>query len=306
MSDTSSLSLNHETKLPQGIRAPITTAYVWGLAAVLMFSAGLPATRLAVLELPPVFVGAGRAAVAGILSLVLLLVLRQRIPARQFWPDLAIVAFGAAFAYPVFSAWALQYVGAGHATLVTALMPLCTAIFGAWLSQQVPRWGFWLAACCGAALVLGYSAWQHKVSGLALADSLLLLACICCGLAYAKGAMLAKSIGSWQVICWALVVSLPVSLPATLATLPPDAMQVTPAAWLGFAYVTLFSMFIGFFFWYRGLLLGGIARVSQVQLLQPFLGLALAALVLGETVSPDIAVVALVIGICVGQARKHA
>lgn len=191
-------------------------AYGYGLAGVLMFSGGIVATRIAVLELPAVFVGAGRAAVAGILSLLLLLAMRQQFPPRRFWPGLAIVAFGAAFAFPVFSALALQWTDAAHATLVTALMPLFTAIFGAWLSKQVPKHGFWLFAGCGALFVLLYSVLQHQVQGLALADGLLLLASLCCGLAYAKGALLAKELGSWQVICWALVLALPLLLPLSL------------------------------------------------------------------------------------------
>lgn len=308
MSDSSTLSLSPTVTTPGPATQPtpaLTSAYIWGLAAVLMFSAGLPATRLAVLELPPVFVGAGRAAVAGVLSVLLLLLLRQPIPSRRYWPGLAVVAFGAAFAYPVFSAWALQYVGAGHATLVTALMPLCTAIFGAWLSGQVPRRGFWFAACCGAALVLGYSAWQHRVNGLALADGLLLLACLCCGLAYAKGAMLAKAIGSWQVICWALVLALPLMLPWTLWQLPAiDLALVSASAWFGFAYLALISMFLGFFAWYHALALGGVAQISQLQQLSPFLGLGWAALWLSEPVSGLQLGVALLVVLCIVLGRK--
>ncbi len=308
MRDSSTLSLQSAQpgtgSAPSATTAP-ASAYLWGLAAVLMFSAGLPATRLAVLELPPVFVGAGRAAVAGIFSVLLLWLLRQPVPARRYWPGLAIVAFGAAFAYPLFSAWALQYVGAGHATLVTALMPLCTAIFGAWLSAQVPRRGFWLAACSGAALVLGYSAWQHSVSDLALADGLLLLGCICCGLAYAKGAMLAKALGSWQVICWALVLALPLMLPWTLWQLPAiELQQISAAAWFGFAYLALISMFLGFFAWYHALAQGGVAQISQLQQLSPFLGLGWAALWLGEPVSALQLAVALLVVLCIVLGRK--
>lgn len=283
----------------------LTQAYAYGLAGVLMFSGGIVSTRLAVLELPAIFVGAGRAAVAGILSLLLLWLMQQQIPARRFWPGLAMVAFGAAFAFPVLSALALQWTDAAHATLVTTLMPLFTAVFGAWLSRQVPRPWFWLFACCGAALVLWYSAVEHQISALALADGLLLLACLFCGLAYAKGAMLATELGSWQVICWALVLALPVLLPWTLWQIPAiDFRAVSVSAWLGFAYLSVFSMFLGFFAWYRGLSLGGVAQISQLQQLSPFLGLGWAALCLGENVSSlQLGIAALVV-LCILLGRR--
>lgn len=285
--------------------SPMAIAYFWGLSGVLMFSGGLVATRMAVLELPPVFVGAGRAAVAGILSLLLLVALNQRLPARRYWLGLLVVAVGAVFAYPLLSALALQWTDASHATLVTALMPLFTAIFGAWLSRQVPRFGFWLFACCGALLVLGYSLAQHNIEALALADALLLLACLCCGLAYAKGAMLAKELGSWQVICWALVLSLPLSLPWTLSELPAISLAtISVSAWLGFAYLAVFSMFLGFFAWYRGLSLGGVAQISQLQQLSPFLGLGWAAWCLGEQISVVQLGIAALVVLCIVLGRR--
>jgi drug/metabolite transporter (DMT)-like permease len=292
------------TRTPSAV-APLTEAYLYGLAGVLMFSGGIVATRVAVLELPAVFVGAGRAAVAGILSVLLLLLLRQPLPQRQHWPGLFIVAFGAAFAFPVLTAVALRSTDAAHATLVTALMPLFTAIFGAWLSQQIPRWGFWLAACTGASFVLLYSLLQQQAAAFVAADLLLLIACLFCGLAYAKGAMLAKSIGSWQVICWALVLALPLLLPWTLWQLPQiNLSTVSAPAWFGFAYLSVFSMFLGFFAWYRGLSLGGVAQISQLQQLSPFLGLGWAALCLGEQISwLQVSVAGLVV-LCIVLGRR--
>ena len=287
------------------VLSPLFVAYLWGISGVFMFSGGLVATRVAVLELPAVFVGAGRAAVAGLLSLVLLIVLKQRPPARRYWPGLAVVAVGAVFAYPLLSALALQWTDASHATLVTALMPLFTAIFGAWLSKQVPPPGFWLFAGCGASLVFAYSAVVHQINSLAIADMLLVLACLCCGLAYAKGAMLAKELGSWQVICWALVLSLPLSLPWTLAQLPVISLpDISMSAWMGFSYLSVFSMFLGFFAWYRGLSLGGVAQISQLQQLSPFLGLGWAALWLGEQISMLQLGVALLVVLCIVLGRR--
>jgi drug/metabolite transporter (DMT)-like permease len=278
---------------------------IHGAIGMAIFAGSLPATRVAVLGLDPLFVTAGRAAGAGILAALLLAVTRQRLPARAEFVPLLVVAGGVVLGFPLLTAFALKSVPSAHAIVFVGLLPLVTALFAVLRATEKPRPAFWLWACAGSAAVCLYALW-HSTGGFAAPDLLMLAAIVVCGLGYAEGSRLSQRIGSWQTICWALVLSLPVSLPATLAYLPQDLTTVALPAWLGFAYVTLFSMFIGFFFWYRGLLLGGIARVSQIQLFQPFLGLALAALVLGETVSPDIAVVALVIGLCVWQARKHA
>lgn len=278
---------------------------IHGAIGMAIFAGSLPATRVAVLGLDALFITAGRAAGAGILAVLLLAATRQKLPARADILPLLVVAGGVVLGFPLLTALALRSVPAAHTIVFIGLLPLATALFAVLRATEKPRPAFWLWAGAGSASVCFYALW-HSTGGFAAPDLLMLGAVVVCGLGYAEGSRLAKRVGSWQIICWALVLSLPVSLPATLATLPADTASVALPAWLGFAYVTLFSMFIGFFFWYHGLALGGIARVSQIQLFQPFLGLALAALVLGETVSPDIAVVAVVIGICVWQARKHA
>jgi drug/metabolite transporter (DMT)-like permease len=278
---------------------------IHGAIGMAIFAGSLPATRVAVLGLDALFITAGRAAGAGILAVLLLAATRQKLPARADILPLLVVAGGVVLGFPLLTALALRSVPAAHTIVFIGLLPLATALFAVLRATEKPRPAFWLWAGAGSASVCFYALW-HSTGGFAAPDLLMLGAVVVCGLGYAEGSRLAKRLGSWQIICWALVLSLPVSLPATLATFPADTASVALPAWLGFAYVTLFSMFIGFFFWYHGLALGGIARVSQIQLFQPFLGLALAALVLGETVSPDIAVVAVVIGICVWQARKHA
>ena len=278
---------------------------IHGAIGMAIFAGSLPATRVAVHGLDPIFLTAGRAAGAGILAALLLAATRQKLPARTDIVPLLVVAGGVVVGFPLLTALALQSVPAAHAIVFVGLLPLVTALFAVMRAAEKPRAPFWLWAIAGSAAVCLYALW-HSTGGFAAPDLLMLAAIVACALGYAEGSRLSQRIGSWQTICWALILSLPVSLPATLAYFPEDTATVAPQAWFGFAYVTLFSMFIGFFFWYRGLAFGGIARVSQIQLLQPFLGLALAALVLGETVSPDIAVVALVIGLCVWQARKHA
>ncbi len=278
---------------------------IHGAIGMAIFAGSLPATRVAVQGLDAIFLTSGRAAGAGILAALLLAAMRQRLPARGDIIPLLVVAGGVVLGFPLLTALALKSVPSAHAIVFVGLLPLMTALFAVIRVAEKPRLPFWLWAVAGSAAVCGYALW-HSTGGFAAPDLLMLAAIVVCGLGYAEGSRLSKWLGSWQTICWALVLSLPVSLPATLVSFPADLDAVALPAWIGFAYVTLFSMFIGFFFWYHGLLLGGIARVSQIQLFQPFLGLALAALVLGETVSPDIAVVALVIGFCVWQARKHA
>lgn len=275
--------IDSETRNSLLARRQYWQGLAWGLLGVLMFSGGIPATKLAVAELPSVFVGAGRALVAALLSLLLLLVLKQPLPKRQYWRGLAVVAFGAVFAYPVLSAIAMQTVDASHGTLVSSILPLFTAIFGAWLSGQWLRAGFWLSAFAGTAAVMLYAAGQAHGS-LASGDLWLLLACFCCGLSYAKGALLAQQLGSWQVICWALVLSLPLLLPLCWYTQPAQ-LNVSAQGWLGFAYLSVFSMFLGFFAWYKGLAMGGVAQVSQLQLLTPFFAFSAAACWLGESIS---------------------
>ena len=278
---------------------------IHGAIGMAIFAGSLPATRVAVQGLDAIFLTAGRAAGAGILAVLLLAATRQKLPARSDIIPLLVVAGGVVLGFPLLTALALKSVPSAHAIVFVGLLPLMTSLFAVMRAAEKPRAPFWLWAVAGSAAVCVYALW-HSTGGFAAPDLLMLAAIVVCGLGYAEGSRLSKRIGSWQTICWALVLSLPVSLPATLFTFPADLGAVALPAWIGFAYVTLFSMFIGFFFWYHGLLLGGIARVSQIQLFQPFLGLTLAALVLGETVSPDIAIVALVIGVCVWQARKHA
>jgi drug/metabolite transporter (DMT)-like permease len=294
---------DHSPKLPTP-RQHYLHGLGYGMLGVLMFSGGIPATRQAVAELPVIFVGAGRALVAAVLSVLLLLLLRQKLPQRQHWGGLAVVAFGAVFAYPIFSAIAMQTVDASHGTLVSSIMPLFTAIFGAWLSKQWPKAGFWLCAFAGTGVVMWYAAGSAK-GIMATGDLWLILACFCCGLSYAKGALLARDMGSWQVICWALVFSVPLLLPLCWYFQPTD-FNVSVQSWLGFAYLSVFSMFLGFFAWYKGLAIGGVAHISQLQLLTPFLAFSWAAIWLGESISLMQWLVAMLVVAAIALGRKLA
>jgi len=275
-----------------------------GFVGVLVFALTLPMTRLAVgaaddPQLPPAFVTAGRAALAGLLSVAWLLATRAPWPTRAQLPAFAVCAAGTVVGFPLFLALALRQVDATHAAVVTGVLPLATALAASvWLRQR-PSAGFWACAVAGCTLVLAFALLRGSGT-LAAADALLLLAVASAAIGYVAGASLALQLRAEQVICWVLVLALPLTLPSALLALPDLAARpVRALAWTGFAYVSVFSMWLGFFAWYRGLALGGTVRVSQVQLLQPFLALLAAVPIAGErldapTVAFTLAVIATV------------
>ncbi|ESW71880.1 DMT family transporter [Mesorhizobium sp. C277A] len=283
------------------------TASGWlnGFVGVLIFSGSLPATRVAVADFDPIFLTSARAAIAGLLGLAMLMLFRQKRPERSDFLSLVIVALGVVVGFPLLTALALKHVTSAHSIIFVGLLPLATAIFGVLRGGERPRPAFWLFSCIGSALVGGF-AFSQGVTASPIGDGLMLAAIIVCGLGYAEGAALSRRLGGWQVICWALAISLPIMLVLTFATLPSSFAGVGSGAWAGLAYVSLFSMLIGFVFWYRGLAQGGIAAVGQLQLLQPFFGLALAASLLHEQVSPLMIVVTLGVVACVFGAKKFA
>ncbi|QRM27429.1 DMT family transporter [Microvirga sp. VF16] len=282
-----------------------TEGWVSGFLGVLIFSGSLPATRVAVFDFDPLFLTVARATVAGLLGAALLFSLRERRPERRDLLSLAIVSAGVVIGFPLLTALALQHITTAHSIVFVGLLPLSTAIFGVIRGSERPRPAFWIFSGIGGALVAGFALVQSG-SASSIGDLLMLGAIVLCGLGYAEGASLARRLGGWQVISWALVLSLPVTVGLTLFTLPASWSGIGLPAWLGLAYVSLFSMLIGFVFWYRGLALGGIAGVGQLQLLQPFFGFVLSALLLNEAVGwPMIAVTLAVIG-CVAGAKRFA
>lgn len=249
-----------------------------------MFALSIPMTRLAggsvqAPQLDPAFVAFGRAAVAGLLSVAYLAATGARRPRGPEWRLLALTAGGVVFGWPLLSGLAVRHVDAVHAAVVSGVLPLATAVIAALVLRQRPSRGFWACAFAGLALVVGFAAWRGA-GGLEMADGLLLGAVVCASAGYVGGARLSRGFSAEQVICWVLVISLPITLPLALWTRP--TAPVAPSAWAGFAYVSLVSMWIGFFAWYRGLALGGTLRVSQVQVLQPFLSMLFAVPLLGE------------------------
>ncbi len=259
-----------------------------GLLGVTIFALTLPMTRLAVgtpqePQLSGVFIAVGRAVIAALLSAAFLLLTRAPWPRRPDWRPLSIVALGVVFGFPLCTSIAMRHVEAVHASVIVGVLPLATALVGAWLHRQRPSAGFWLCAGLGTALVVWFAVLRSGRDGLTLApaDALLLLAMACAAVGYGYGAQLSQSMRPDYVICWALLLALPVNLPLALIEWPQ--LVIKTQAWWAFAYVGVFSMWIGFFAWYRGLALGGTVRVSQLQLLQPFLGMLFAVPLLGET-----------------------
>ncbi|WP_284211998.1 DMT family transporter [Methylobacterium brachythecii] len=276
-----------------------------GLVGILIFSISLPATRLALAGFDPLFLTAARAAIAGIAAGGLLLALRQKRPERGDLASLAIVASGVVIGFPLLTALALRHVGAAHAAVFVGLLPLATALFGAVRAGERPSRAFWILSVLGSAVTIAYAA--RAANGLsAMGDGLMLAAVLICGLGYAEGGRLARRLGGWQVIAWADLLALPVSLPLVLLWIPAAPLAAPSSAWAGLAYVSLFSMLIGFVFWYRALARGGIAKVGQLQLLQPFLGFGFAALLLGEPIEPAMLAAAAAVVACVAGARRLA
>jgi len=263
------------------------TKGLWlGLVGVVIFALTLPMTRLAVgtadaPQMSGVFIALGRAVVAAMLSAAFLVATRAPRPQRQDWWPLALTSAGVVFGFPLFTSVAMRYVEAVHAAVIIGALPLATALVGALLHRQRPSPAFWACAALGSALVVAF-AMLKAGTGLLLhpADLLLLAAVACAAVGYGYGAQLSQRMRAEHVICWALVIALPITLPLALWTLPQAALPAS--AWWGFGYVAVFSMWIGFFAWYRGLALGGTVRVSQVQLVQPFLSMLFAVPLLGE------------------------
>lgn len=275
-----------------------------GLLGVVIFSLTLPVTRLAVTWLDPVTVGLGRAVVAAAVAGLVLLVTRQRRPRGREWASLAVVALGVVLGFPLLASWAMTRVPAAHGAVVLGVLPLATAAFGAILAGERPSILFWIIGLCGSALVVVF-ALREGGGGLSWPDLALLAAVVSAAIGYAEGARLSRTLGGWQVISWALVLSAPFLLwPVVEHASRLDFASLPWQAWAAFAYVALGSQWLGFFAWYRGLALGGIARVGQVQLLQAFFSIGFAALLNGEAIGWDTLGFALAVVACVAAGRR--
>jgi drug/metabolite transporter (DMT)-like permease len=283
-----------------------TRGMLLGLAGVAIFSLTLPFTRMAVRDFDPAFVALGRALVAAVLGAAWLRWNRVALPPKSALVPLALVSLGCVIGFPWLSSIALRTLPASHGAVLVGILPLATALLSALRGNEKPSAGFWAMALLGSAIVIGFALRQSGGS-FHPADLLMFGAVALGALGYAEGGRLAQAMGGQAVICWALVLSAPLLAPLVLWLSWPQLGTIADAgarAWIGFAYVSVFSMFIGFFFWYRGMAVGGVARVGQVQLVQPFLTLVGAALLLGEPLEPINFVFAFAVIAVVAAGRK--
>ena len=276
-----------------------------GLLGVIIFSGSLPATRVAVGGFSALFLTSARAVIAALIGAAVLFLIRQARPQRSDLASLAIVSVGVVVGFPLLTALALQHITSAHSIVFIGLLPLSTAVFAVLRGGERPRPLFWLFAVLGSATVAGF-ALSGDGSASLTGDLLMVAAIVLCGLGYAEGAALSRRLGGWQVISWALLLALPLMVPLALLTWPSSWNGVGVPAWIGLAYVSVFSMFVGFIFWYRGLAIGGIARVGQLQQLQPFFGLALAGFLLHEPVAWSMIAATALVVVCVFFARRFA
>jgi drug/metabolite transporter (DMT)-like permease len=283
------------------------TADGWGsgLIGVVIFSGSLPATRVAVADFSPLFLTAARAVIAAFLGVGMLAFLRQTRPGRSDLVSLAVVAAGVVIGFPLLTALALRHTTSAHSIVFVSFLPLATAIFAVVRGGERPSPIFWLFSGLGAAAVAIFAGSAGDTASLT-GDLLMVTAILVCGLGYAEGAVLSRRLGGWQVISWALVLALPLMAGIAILTRPASWDEIGMPAWLGLGYVAVFSMLLGFVFWYRGLALGGIANVGQLQLLQPFFGLALAGLLLHEPIAANMIAATLFVIACVALARRFA
>jgi len=260
-----------------------TKGMILGIIGVSAFGLTLPATRIIVPYLDPVFIGLGRAVLASFFAAILLIWFRQKIPNKSQIHKLCVVALGVVVGFPVFSSWAMQYVPASHGGVVLGILPLATAIAGVLIGSERPSFSFWLVSIIGSGLVVAFALSQGS-GEIHLADVALLGAILSAAVGYAVGAKLSKEIGGWQVICWALVLAFPFILLPTIHYAPESLSGIPVIGYVSFLYLALVSQLLAFFVWYKGLALGGIAKVSQAQLLQPFITLFVSAIFLGEII----------------------
>ena len=305
------MSINSNvTDTPAKTQAPRARGLFFGFLGVLAFSFTVPLTRVAVGALDPAFVGLGRAMVAAALAAALLLATRQGLPERRHLRGLVVTGSGVIVGFPLFTSLALRELPSADAAVIVGLLPAATAVMAVLRAGERPSRAFWGACVFGLFAVLLFAVSQGAGLVPERGHLLVLLAVVLCSLGYAEGGALAQEIGGWRVISWSLVIFAPFLAPfvawSVLGSGGAGLAGAGPAAWACFAYVSVVSMFLGFFAWYRGLAEGGVARVGQVQLSQPVLTLLWSVWLLGERVGPLTALCALLVlgSVAVGQRTR--
>ncbi len=280
-----------------------TKGMLLGLCGVIAFSLTLPFTRAIVHVFDPVFIASGRVVLATLAAMVWLSFIKAPIPNLSQWKKIIIVASGITFGFPIFSSIAMKSLPASHGGVVLGLLPMATAIFGAIIYHERPSIGFWITCLIGSVLVVTYSLLQGG-GHLQQADIALLIAVVSVSVSYAVGATLSRELGGLQVVSWALVISSPILLIVAIITSPTELTDIKITHWLSLIYLALVSQWLGFLFWYKGLALGGIARVSQIQLLQPFITILASVLIVGEWLDVRTLLFAGLVVIIVALGRK--
>ncbi len=280
--------------------------FVLAFLGMLGFAGTLPATRLAITAFDPLFLTAARAAVAGCLGVCILITAQRRVPARALWPDIAATSLCSVVLYPLFTALALLSVPVAHGGVVLGIAPLATTAAAALLARERPSLGFWIAGAAGGALVVGFALWRGGGSSLAAGDLFLLVTIAAGAFGYTTSGRLVRHMPGWEVICWAVIPTLPVAVIATVLMWPSDIAAVPWSAWAGLAYVGVVSQFLTFFVFNAAMARVGIARVAQVFLLQPFTVVALAAVINREhiDVATVLFAVAVVATVVIGQRTR--
>jgi drug/metabolite transporter (DMT)-like permease len=290
-----------------------------GLVGVLMFSLTLPLTRLAVRQIDPVWLALARCSLAALIAGFALMWFKVPFPKRDLWPKIFWTIIGVIFGFPIFSSISMKFTDASHGAVIAGLLPLTTAIIATTFSREKPSIKFWITAFAGSSLVVGFALWQSKGT-LQIGDLAMLLAVLAASTGYALGGKLAQAIGGWQAISWSLVIAMPLVILGLLLLSwlrggffesitvngTGDWQSISWQNWACFGYVALFSQLIGFFFWYGGMAIGGVARVSQVQLIQLFSTLGFAALINQEVISQGTWVVGLLVVMIIFINKKAA
>jgi drug/metabolite transporter (DMT)-like permease len=291
--------------IPSRIESRQPTGLWWGLLGVAAFSFTVPFTKVAVAGLAPLFIGSGRAVLAAVLAAFALALTRQRLPHGVQWARLAVVAAGVVIGFPLLTSFALTTTPASHGAVVIALLPAATATAAVLRGRERPPLAFWLITAAGALAAIVFASMQSGGFGqLHWADVLLLGAVVAAAIGYAEGGLLARELGAWQTVSWALVLASPLMVFLTAVSAAQQPPTATPLQWASFAYLGVVSMFLGFFAWYRGLAIGPIAQVSQVQLIQPVLTICWAGLLLGETLTWTTIIGGLAVIFCAGAAVR--
>jgi drug/metabolite transporter (DMT)-like permease len=275
-----------------------------GLVAVVMFGGSLPATRLAVAHLDPWFVTAARATIAGVLAIGTLAIAQPRYP-REHTARLALISACLVIGFPLMTAIASVTVPAAHGSVILGLLPLATTIAAVPLAGERPSLFFWILSLIGAGLVAAFAFRDGNVAIVA-GDIFLALAVTLTGVGYTLSGVMSRTMAGWQVIAWALLMSMPIAVIATVALWPADAASVPLSSWLGLIYIGVVSQFVGYAFWNVALAIGGVSRVGQLQLLQTFVSMGLAALFIGETVDGEMIAFALAVVAVVALGRRAA